>query len=185
MKILTRLGAALASTLLLAFLHTASPTAAQWYGRTGQIGAVTLNGPMLTGYDGQRPGLGGTYLTVKNFEATGITVGSSPAYPGPQDVLAIYVLQRVINGQWTNLTQSPMYQGRVTGAGRWRFPAWTYSSMTQNRFSYRFIYYITWGVADTGTVLGSTFVVPDSTGENRCQIRYGTHCVPYTHSIWF
>ena len=187
MKILTRLVAALAITLLLALLHTASATAAALFpGWTGRLGAVTLNGPMLTGYDLQTPLANGTSLTSKSWGASGFTVGSSPAYSGTQDVVVTYSLQRNINGQWTQWVQQD-YRGRVTGAGTLLFPPWTYTpaSLPINRFGYRFVYGITWFVVGTNNQLGSTWVVPNSTADNRCQIRFGTPCAVYWDGIVF
>lgn len=186
MKILTRLVAALAIALLLALLHTASATAAQYQGWIGQLGAVALNGPLLTVYDRQQPGLGGTYLTVKTWEASGFTVGSSPAYSGTQDVVVTYSLQRFINGQWTQWVKMD-YGGRVTGAQTLRFPPWAYTIIPADttRFPYRFVYGISWRVAGTTTILGTTGVGPNSTADHRCHIRFGTPCEVYWDGIVF
>ena len=184
MKILTRPVAALA--LLLALLPTAPTTAAQYQGSFGRLGAVTLNGPMLTGFDTQQPGLGGTYLTIKNWQASGFTVGSSPAYSGTQDVLVIYSLQRFINGQWTQWVKMD-YSGRVTGAGTLRFPPWTYSIIPafNTRFPYRVVYGLTWRIAGTTTTLGTTGVGPNSMADNVCRMRFGTPCQAYPDGISF
>ena len=53
MKTLTRLIASLSLALLVPLLHMPAANAAKYQVSTGHLGAVSLNGPMLNGYDHQ------------------------------------------------------------------------------------------------------------------------------------
>lgn len=186
MKTITRLVAALAIALLVPLLHSPSASAAQIVQPSGRPGYVSLNGPMITGYDFQTRLANGTYFYSKSWEASGFTVGRSAAYNGVQDVVGIYALQRFVNGQWTTWTRRE-YSGRVSGTGTVNFPRWAYypSNQPNSRYAYRFVYVIAWFVAGTTQRLGMETIVPSTTADNRCHTRFGLRCESYWDGIVF
>jgi hypothetical protein len=187
MKTLARIAAVLVVALLVPFLHTSPASAAQYAQLSGRPGSVSLNGPMLTGYDMRTRLSNGTYVFSKSWEASGFTVGRSPAYTGTQDVVGIYVLQRYINGTWTAWV-SQNYSGRVSGTGTLRFPAWVHhpTNVPSYRQSYRVAYVVAWYVAGTSQNLATVTITPSTTADNRCHTVFGFfRCDAYWDGIVF
>lgn len=185
MNVLIRIVAALTFLLALTFAHPPTADAAQVYSPAGRPGPVNLNGPMVTGYDFQTRLADGRYLTTKSWEASGFSVGRSPAYNGSQDIVAVYALQRFVDGRWTTWVQR-QYSGRTSG-GAITFPRWVYSPPTlqDRRYGYRVVYVLGWFVAGTNQHLGSESIIPSTTADNRCQMRFGTRCDAYWDGIVF
>lgn len=186
MKTLARTIAVLVVALLLPLLHTTSADAAQYESVSGRPGSVTLQGAMVTGYDMSTRLANGTYFFSKSWEAGGFTVGRSPAYAGTQDVIGVYALQRFVNGTWTTWV-SRTYNGRVSGNGTLRFPAWAHhpANVPNNRASYRVVYGVAWYVAGTTRHLSTVTIRPSTTADNRCHTRFGLRCDAYWDGIVF
>lgn len=169
-------------SLLLTFLTPAPAQAATYVGRTGQIGSVTVNGPMVNAYDvGQRLA-NGTYFYSKNWNVGGFTVTRSPS-SSSQLVTGISTIQRW-DGRWVDI-QSRTWTGAVSGNGTLNFPAWTWSpaNVPNQRQSYRVTFFIMWSSL-SGQTLAYTRVEPSTYADNLCATR-NLPCTYYTDGVNF
>lgn len=169
--------------LLLTFFTPAPAQAATYVGRSGQIGSVTLVGPMVNAYDvGQRLA-NGTYFYSKNWNVGGFTVTRSPSTYS-QRVTAVAAIQRW-DGRWVDI-QSRTWSGTVSGTGTLSFPAWTWSptNVPNNRASYRVNYLIAWNDSSSGQFVALTGILPNTYADNKCSTRF-FRCTSYTDGLNF
>ena len=176
--------AAVVSSLLMTLFAATPAEAATTVGAAGRIGSITLNGPMINGYDvGQRLA-NGTYFYSKNWNVGGFTVTRSPA-SYRQRVTGKSTIQKWNGARWVDI-QSRTWSGTVAGTGTLRFPGWTYSptNVPNNRASYRVNFLITWTNTANGQLVALTGVVPNKYSDNRCATTFFT-CRTYTDGINF
>ena len=179
------LAATVAPFAVLLSLVTAQPaSAAIAQNISGRPGAVSLNGPLITGRDIMYyNGYAGSYYT-RTFSTAGVKVAPSRAYAGTQRVQGRYALQRWVNGGWQNVQFSGVYTGTVAGTGRLTIPAVSFSNPPQyiGRFAYRIRVSLVWTKASTGATIGMENVVSSNYSDNQCATRF-ISCQVYTDSI--
>lgn len=183
-RIIVRLVAVLALAFVVPLLHVESASAAQALAVSGRPGYVSLNGPMITGYDMATRLSNGTYFYSRSFETSGITVGRSSAYTGTQYVYVTYRLQDY-SGGWRTWQQRS-YHGYVAANGTLSFPRWVYNpaSVANNRAAYRFTIQISWYHPTTSQLLGQEVLIPNNYYDTKCQTQY-LRCNAYTDGIFF
>lgn len=171
-------------TILSSVVAAQPASAAVFRNVGGTTGAVTLNGPLITGRDVlYYNGYAGSYYT-RTFTTAGVTVSRSAAFAGTQRIMGGYVLERYVNGAWRTVQSTSSWQGTVSGTGRLTFPAYSFSNPPQytGRYPYRIAVALVWTNAYTGTVVGKGKVIPSSYSDTRCATRW-IRCTPYTDSI--
>lgn len=178
-----------ASSLALAavFATSAAPASAATYvGQAGQLGSVTLNGPMLNAYVVGRPGLGYSTFFSKNFNVGGFIVARSPSSYSQVVVGAAYI-QRWTGSTWVTV-QSRNWSGTVSGNGGYRFPAWTWSptQVPNNRYLYRVVFGIGWADSSSGRTLATTYIAPTTVADNLCSTpNPNLPCASYNYGVNF
>ena len=173
-----------AFAMLLSVVAAQPASAAVAQNVSGSTGAVSLNGPLITGRDIMYyNGYAGSYYT-RTFSSAGVKVAPSRSYAGTQRVTGRYALQRFVNGSWQNVHFTGTYSGTVAGTGRLTFPAISFSNPPQyiGRFPYRIRISLVWQKASTGATLGSENVVSSTSGDNQCATRF-IACQVYSDSI--
>lgn len=160
--------AGLAVLITLGSLSAASPaSAARVVNRSGTVGAVSLNGPMIKG-------IGQMSMTwkIRHYQTAGFTARRSAASAGPQLISASYMVQQWHSdgSGWQNYLISETYQGTVSGAGSFSFPAWHANAASEPSFPayYRIVASVIWSDIATGKVLGYESILPSRVGDAVC-----------------
>lgn len=170
-------------SLLLALANPTPAQAAYYVGRSGQIGSVTVDGPMVNAWDVGVRLANGTYFYTKNWNVGGFIVTRSPSSYS-QRVAGVSTIQRW-DGRWVDI-QSRSWTGTVSGGGTLSFPAWTWSptNVPNNRASYRVNFQIAWYDAASGKLLAYTAILPNAYSDNRCSTK-NLRCTSYTDGLNF
>ncbi len=164
---------AITATLLVA-LTPSSASAARYSSSQGSPGSIWMRGPLITATDSiVHYGQGLAYYQ-RFVSSAGVTVQASPASAGTQTVLVMYSLQTTNqSGQWVEIQQQ-RHLATVARGGSYASPAWNNTSVQPGPGGtrpYRVVVLVAW--ADTaGRALGAAVVVPSTTSDNRCAVRY-------------
>lgn len=133
-----------------------------YFSNNGSIGAVTTMSPIQALHVSYAwmP----TRLMLQN--AAGPTVNRSPATSGAQDAVINYSMQNW-NGQWV---ENSIARGSVripAGYSAGRLPHLT-AFPNQGKGYIRVVHVISWYVAGTNTLLGTSVIVPDRASDQLC-----------------
>ena len=175
---------AIAATLLVV-LTPSSASAARISSSQGSPGSIWMRGPLITATDANVTYGYGLAYYQRYVSTAGVTVQTSPASVGTQTVLVMYSLQTPNqSGQWVEIQQQ-RHLVAVARGGSYTSPAWNTSVQPGpgGTKGYRMVVLVAWADA-AGRALGAAVVVPSTTADNRCAVRF-LSCSSYSDGLRF
>lgn len=152
---------ALAATAGILSVSTPSASAWSYSPVSGTRGGVAV--PNVFVGDLNHSGL--TKFTL--YSSTGPTVYRSAASSGTQVVAARYAVQQWSGSTWVTVKQSPLMTGQIGAAQSGVTFVAAYLQPDMARGYFRLVWGFDWKTT-SGTLLGSSFVVPTLTTDHRC-----------------
>jgi hypothetical protein len=135
-------------------------------GYSGQVGTVIV--PTIKIDD--QPFAGYTQFVL--WSNTGPVVYRSPASQGIQNIQAVYRVEQWNGSAWQVVVTSPVLKGQILATQSGVQMVALYLQPTVARGYFRVTWAVVWS-SSTGTVLASTYIVPNLVGDHQCvtQIR--------------